>query len=386
MSARVAEKRDYYEVLGVDRNATADEIKRAYRQAAMKYHPDRNKEQGAEARFKEAAEAYEILSDQEKRARYDRYGHAGLNGARTRDYAHMNPDDIFSVFADLFGGDSPFGGRGRASRTHGVDIETTLEIDLKDVATGVERKLRFHRMDLCETCDGSGAAPGSRKRQCSTCGGYGQVERQANVGFFVTRTVTECPTCAGRGYHIEQKCSLCGGVGRREAERTIDVKIPAGIHDGQSIRVRGEGEPGPHGNARGDLLCSIRVREHDFLQRDGDHLICRVPISFTQAALGAQLEVPTLHGGAPLKVPPGTQHGAVFKLAGKGLPNLRSGRVGDQIVQVLVEIPRKLTKTQQDLLRKFAETEDANVLPETKGFFDRLKDYLLGDDDAPTKK
>lgn len=380
MSTRVAQKKDYYQVLGVAREASADEVKRAYRQAAMKYHPDRNKDAGAEVLFKEAAEAYEVLSDADTRARYDQFGHEGLNGARMRDYAHMNPDDIFSAFADLFGGDFGFAGRGRASRAHGVDIETPLEIELREVATGVERTIRFERMDLCETCDGSGAAPGTRKRNCATCGGYGQVERQASVGFFVTRTVTECPTCAGRGHLIEQKCTLCGGVGRREAERSITVKIPPGIQDGQSIRVRGEGEPATHGQARGDLLCSIRVKPHEFLLREGDHLICRLPISFTQAALGVQVEAPTLTGGAPLKIPAGTQSGAIFKLSGKGLPNLRTGRAGDEVVQVIVETPRKLTKQQQELLRKFAETEDQTVLPESKGFFDRVREYLLGAD------
>lgn len=385
MSVGVANKRDYYEVLGVERAAGADEIKRAYRQAAMKYHPDRNKEPGAELKFKEAAEAYEVLSDQEQRARYDRFGHEGLNGARVRDYAHMNVDDIFSVFSDLFGGEFPFGGRGRGRRPQGVDIETVLEIDLKEVATGVERKLQFERLDLCDACDGSGAARGSRKRNCATCGGYGQVERQATVGFFVTRSVSECPTCQGRGFLIEQACTTCDGAGRREAQRTLSVKIPPGIHDGQSIRIRGEGEPGPHGQSRGDLLCTVHVRPSEFLERDGDHLICRMPISFTQAALGAQVDVPTLNGTSPLKIAAGTQSGAVFKLDGKGLPNRRSGRVGDQLVQVIVEIPRKLTKQQSELLRKFAETEDKSVLPESKGFFERMKEYLLGEQ-APADK
>lgn len=375
---RVAGKRDYYEILGVPRGASADELKRAYRQAAMKYHPDRNRDPGAEEKFKEAAEAYEVLGDEEKRARYDRFGHDGVNGARGRDFGGMNVEDIFSAFGDIFG--DAFGGIGGArGRARGVDIEAVVEIDLKEVATGVERQIKFQRLDFCGTCDGSGAAAGTAKRACRTCGGYGQVERRQSLGgIFETRTVTACPACHGRGHTIEKACSDCRGRGRIEKERVLSVKIPQGIHDGQSIRLRGEGEPGETGSIRGDLLCTVRVKRHPFFERDGDNIICRLPVSFTQAALGAQVEVPTLSGTSPVKIAPGTQSGALFELSGKGLPNLRSGRVGAEIVMVVVEIPRKLTKAQQELLRKFAETEDTNVLPESKGFFERLKDYLTG--------
>jgi molecular chaperone DnaJ len=369
--------RDYYEVLGVARDADSETLKKAYRKLALQYHPDRNPDdRAAEDKFKEASEAYEVLSDAEKRQRYDRFGHEGLNGAAIHDFSSMRVDDIFSIFGDMFS--DVFGGRvhGRAER--GVDIQTVIELDLKEVATGVEKTLRFEREDFCDRCAGKGAEPGSSQRTCRTCGGYGQVERQTAMGPFITRTVIDCPTCRGRGSVIERPCRDCGGSGRAAKERVLSVKIPAGIHDGQSVRVRGEGEPGPGGISRGDLRCVVRVRPHEFFERDGDHLICRLPISFTQAALGTQVDVPTLTGTSPLRVPPGTQHGTLFKLPGKGLPNLQRGRTGDEVVQVLVEIPAKLSREQQELLRKFAATEDKNVLPESRGFFERVKEYLTG--------
>lgn len=373
----VTTKRDYYEVLGVSREASPDEIKRAYRQAALKYHPDRNKEAGAEERFKEAAEAYEVLSDPPKRERYDRFGHAGLEGVGIHDFSGMGVEDIFSVFSDLFGGDV-FGGFGRGQRRadRGIDIQAVIEISLKEVLTGVEKTLRYERNDFCQRCGGQGCEPGTQRQNCSTCAGYGQVERQTSMGFFVSRQVVDCPDCRGRGWTARRPCRDCRGSGRAPRERLVEVKIPAGVHDGQSIRLRGEGEPSPSGAQRGDLRCVVRVRQHEFFQRDGDHLICALPVSFTQAALGAQIDVPTLSGSAPLRIPPGTQHGAVFRLPEKGLPNLRGGRRGEQIVQVLVEIPKKLSRHQQDLLRKFAETEDRSVLPESRGFFERVKEYL----------
>lgn len=371
----MAQQRDYYEVLGVDRNAGADDIKRAYRKLALKYHPDRNKEAGAEDKFKEAAEAYEVLSDAEKRQRYDRYGHDGLSGAAMHDFSGMGVEDIFSMFGDLFG-DSFGGGFGRQRGNRGRDLQATVEIELSDVATGVSKTLSFVREDFCETCSGSGAAPGTKRHTCETCGGYGQVERQQSMGFLVSRTVVPCPNCSGRGYLIEKPCGTCSGTGRARKERVLNVKIPPGIHDGQRIRVQGEGEPAENAAVRGDLHCVVRVVEHEFLQRDGDNLICNLPISFTQAALGAQVEVPTLTGRTPLKIPAGTQFGDLFQLDGKGLPNLRSGRFGNEVVQVLIEIPKKLDSEQEELLRQFATTEDNNVLPESKGFFDRVKDYF----------
>jgi molecular chaperone DnaJ len=379
METAVAEKRDYYEVLGVDRNAGPADIKRAFRRLAMQYHPDRNKGDDAEGRFKEIGEAYEVLSDPEKRNRYDRYGHAGLNGVGVHDFHDMRVDDIFSMFSDIFG--DAFGGRrarARARANRGVDIEALVEVDLEEVARGQEKTLRFERMDYCQRCGGKGAEPGTDVVTCRTCGGYGQVEQQSNMGFFVTRTVVDCPRCRGRGTMVDTPCKKCRGSGQGKRECAISVKIPAGIHDGQRIRIRGEGEPGSTGTSRGDLHCIIHVRPHPLLQRDGDHLICRVPISFAQAALGADLEVPMLEGKTTLRVPAGTQYGAMFRLPGKGLPNLRSDRRGDEIVQVMIEIPNKLTREQEDALRRFAELEDKNVLPESKGFFERMKEYFTG--------
>ena len=379
----VATKRDYYEVLGVSRDAGSDDVKRAYRQAALQFHPDRNKAPDAERRFKEAAEAYEVLSDPEKRARYDHYGHAGLDGVGVRDFSGMAVDDIFSIFADLFGG-AFGGGFGRATPDRGVDVQTIIEIDLHDVLTGVEKSLRFERNDFCPHCSGEGCEPGTRRRNCPTCGGYGKVEQQTSMGFFVTRTVVECPQCRGRGSFADRPCGECNGSGRGRRRSEIVVKIPPGVHDGQSVRVSGEGEPSPSGRQRGDLRCLIRVRPHEFFHRDGDDLICMLPIGFTQAALGAQVDVPTLTGVAPLRVPPGTQHGTVFQLTGKGVPNLRSSRRGNQIVQVVVEIPKKLTREQAELLRKFAATEDRDVLPQSRGFFEQVKEYLNRETDEKT--
>lgn len=372
----VAEKRDYYEVLGVSREASPDEIKRAYRQAAMKYHPDRSAgDKDSEVKFKEASEAYEVLSDSERRSRYDRFGHAGLSGTAGHDFSRMRPDDIFSVFGDIFG--DIFGGGGhRGSR--GVDLQTEIVIALEDVANDVERQIEFSRNDYCDHCAGKGAEPGSKVVVCDTCGGYGQVERTAGGGFFSTRIVTACPACHGRGKTITKACKSCKGSGRMPKRRAVTVKVPAGIHDGQAIRLRGEGEPGDDGTSRGDLHCYVHVKPHPFLQRHGNDLLCELPISFSQAALGAEIEVPTLKGRQNVRIQAGTQHGELVKLHRLGLPDIRSGRVGDQVVRVLVEIPRKLNSKQESLLREFAETEDARVLPESRGFFDKLKDFFEG--------
>lgn len=373
----VTTKRDYYEILGVARGASADEIKSAYRKSALKYHPDRNKEPGAEEKFKEAAEAYEVLSDPEKRNRYDRFGHQGLNGVSMHDFQGMHVEDIFSIFEDMLGGGMGGARRGRADR--GVDIQTVLEIDLRDVLTGVEKTLRFERLDFCDRCSGDGAEPGSSKRNCQTCGGYGQVEQQTQMGFFVTRQVVECPRCRGRGSIVEKPCRTCDGSGRRERERVVEVKVPPGVHEGQSVRLRNEGEPGRSGTSRGDLRCVIRIREHPFLQRDGDNLVSVQPISFTMAALGGVVEAPTLTDKTQVRIAAGTQHGTVIELSGKGLPNLRTGRRGSQYIQIAVEIPRKLTREQEDLLRQFATTEDKHAMPESRGFFERLKEYFTGE-------
>lgn len=370
-------KRDYYEILGVSRSASPEEIKKAYRRLAHKHHPDRNEGSAeAEAKFKEAAEAFEVLSDPAKRQRYDQFGHAGLSGAGLHDFTHMDVGDIFSMFDDIFGGalGGAFGGRRR--RRGGADLRTEVLITLAEVAMGTDRTIEFTRRDFCDQCGGSGAAAGSQRRVCSTCGGYGQVEQATGFGAILGRVITACPTCRGRGSTIGTPCPACRGGGRVMKGRIVTAKIPSGVHDGQAIRIRGEGELDEEGTARGDLHCVIRVEPHPFLERHQNDLVCRLPISFSQAALGAVVEVPTLTGKAEVKIQPGTQHGQLYRLRGLGLPDLNGGRHGDEIVEVLVEIPRKLDKTQERLLREFAKTEDRSVMPESKGFFEKLKEYL----------
>ena len=376
--------RDYYEVLSVERTADGDEIKRSYRRLAMKFHPDRNPEdKEAEQKFKECAEAYEVLSDEPKRKIYDQYGHEGLrgHGAAGHDFNRMNVDDIFSMFNDIFGGNS--GGRAqRRGPARGYDLETEVVLNLKEVASGVSKDVEFTRMDICDTCTGSGAKPGTQPEICETCAGQGKVQQAGLGGMF--RMVVACPTCRGRGKTIKDKCDKCHGKGRVGKKRSLSVKIPAGIHDGQAVRVLGEGEPpspeqSPTGQgARGDLHVVVRVKAHDFFERDGDHLLMEMPISFTQATLGAEVDVPTIEGKTTLNIKKGTQYGDLFRIDDAGLPNLRTGRKGDLIVVAKIETPKKLTKKQEELLRNFAETEDKHVNPESHGFWKKITDLIGG--------
>jgi molecular chaperone DnaJ len=380
--------RDYYEILSVERTADGEEIKRAYRRLAMKYHPDRNpNDPEAEAKFKEAAEAYEVLSDPNKRQRYDQFGHEGVRGqgAAAHDFSRMNVQDIFSMFEDILGGGGGFGGfgggRGRQRGVaRGYDLETEVALSLEDVLKGAEREVEFTRMDVCETCTGSGAKAGSKPVTCPTCGGQGKVQQAGLGGMF--RMVTVCPHCGGRGQIVKDLCETCRGKGRQARKRKLSVKIPPGISDGQAVRIQGEGEPPPQElspsgeGVRGDLHVVVRVKEHKTFARDGDHLLLEMPISFTQAALGAEVNVPTLEGHDKLKIPRGTQHGALFRVIGQGLPNLRSGRRGDLVVVTKIEMPKKLSTTQEKLLREFAATENETVLPESQGFLKKMKDLL----------
>ncbi len=379
--------RDYYEILSVQKTCDGEEIKRSYRRLAMKYHPDRNPgDTDAVTAFKECAEAYEVLSDPKTRAMYDQYGHQGVRGAGAagHDFSRMDVSDIFTMFQDIFGGGGGFGGsppRQRRGVARGYDLETEVVLTLADVLSGVEHEVEFTRMDVCETCSGSGAKPGSKPQTCSTCRGQGKVQQQGLGGMF--RMVTVCPHCSGRGKIIKDHCADCKGKGRVPKKRTLGVKIPPGIHDGQAVRVQGEGEPpgaevSPDGSGvRGDLHVVARVEKHEIFEREGDHLLMELPISFTQAALGAELDVPTLNGGEVLTIPKATQHGAIFKVHGAGLPNLRSpSRRGDLIVGCKVEIPRRLSKKQEELLRRFADTEDERVLPESHGVFKKIKEML----------
>ncbi|MEX2219027.1 MAG: molecular chaperone DnaJ [Phycisphaerales bacterium] len=384
--------RDYYEILGVVRTADGEEIKRAYRRLAMKYHPDRNPgDAEAEGRFKECAEAYEVLSDAQLRARYDQFGHEGLRGrgAAAHDFSRMNAEDIFSMFNDIFGaGFGGFGGGGGGGRgrqrgvARGYDLETEAQITLEEVLKGAEREIDFTRMDVCDACHGSGAKPGSKPVQCPTCAGHGRVQQAGLGGMF--RMVTTCPACGGRGQIVKELCDSCRGKGRIPRKRKLSVKIPAGISAGQAVRVTGEGEPPPPEAApggegmRGDLHVVVRVKEHPMFARDGDHLLLEMPIAFTQAALGAEVRVPTLEGQETLKIPRGTQYGTMFRMSGHGLPNLRSGRRGDLAVVVKIEIPKKIGAKQEKMLREYAESENLDVLPETQGFLKKVKDWLGG--------
>jgi molecular chaperone DnaJ len=373
-------KRDYYEILGVDRNVTAEELKKAFRRAALKHHPDRNKnDKDAETKFKESAEAYEVLSDPDQRARYDRFGHEGLAGGRAPNFTGV--DDILSHFADMFGGGlfgDMFAGRqagGRAGANRRIQMELTLE----ESARGVEQAIEISRQEYCESCEGSGARKGSGPATCPYCHGYGEIEHRR--GFFVMRQT--CSNCRGSGQVIQDPCPECKGGGRTQKRVRVPLRIPAGVADGQRLIVRGEGDVGEKGVPRGELYCDIRIRPHEIFAREGDDLICEVPISFTQAALGAEIEAPTLDGKTTLRVPRGTQSGRVFRLSGQGFPSLAGRSRGAQEIRVVIEVPRSLTREQEDLLRKLAETEDGNVTPKRKSFFDKVKKYLEGLAGAP---
>lgn len=379
--------RDYYEILSIERSADGEEIKRAYRRLAMKWHPDRNPGNAeAEKNFKEAAEAYEVLSDGERRKVYDQYGHEGLRsrgGNAAHDFSRMNVEDIFSMFNDIFSGGGG-GGRTRGGPARGYDLETEVEIDLNGILKGATRDVEFTRADVCDTCSGSGGAPGSKPQRCTTCGGQGVVIQSGLGGMFRMQTV--CPSCRGRREIIKDKCPACKGRGRVGKKRKLEVKIPPGVGDGMVVRVQGEGEPpppeiSPDGSGmRGDLHVVIRVEKHEILHRDGDHLVMEMPITITQASLGAHLEVPTLgNEPASIVIPRGTQHGAMFRVHGSGLPNLRNGRRGDLVIVAKVAVPRKLSEKQERLLRELAEVEnEKGILPETAGFWKKIKEVFKG--------
>jgi len=382
----MATKRDYYEVLGVAKDASDDDIKRAYRRLALKFHPDRNPNDAeAEQKFKDAAEAYEVLSDADKRARYDRYGHQGLSGTGFHEF--RDAQDIFDAFGEIFGGSmfgDLFGGRRqRRGPRPGRDLRYQLDIDLVEAARGATKEFDIRRDEVCNQCGGAGAKRGSSPVKCSYCGGRGQVLQ--SQGFF--RIATTCLGCHGRGTQIKDPCPDCSGAGRVPAKRTIKVNVPAGVDTGMRMRVSGEGEPGDNGAPRGDLYCYISVREHPLFQRDGQNLICRVPITFTQAALGADVEVPSLTGSQTLSVARGTQSGAVFRLRGQGLPDPHGGRSrGELVVQVIIETPRKLTKRQEELLREFAGLEHVDVTPERKSFFEKVREFFVADESKDEKR
>lgn len=357
-------KRDYYEVLSVQRNCSEQELKSAYRKLALQYHPDRNpdNQQEAEEKFKEITEAYSVLADPQKRAVYDRYGHAGLGGAGgfTPDFSSTIFTDFEDILQDFFGfGDLFGGGRGRRTRAaRGADLRYDLELKFEEAAEGLETKIKIARWESCAACHGTGARKGSSPVTCPACGGHGQVRHQQ--GFFtMTRT---CSRCRGRGQVIREACTDCGGEGRTRQEKVLGIKIPPGVDDGTRLRVTGEGEAGLHGGPAGDLYVILKVSDHAFFERQGDDLYCTIPISIAQAALGTELKVPTLRGNEPLRLPEGTQSGSVFRLRGKGMPSVDGRGAGDLYVNIQVHIPTNLSREQ----RRLVESLGASVRIENK--------------------
>lgn len=379
-------KRDYYEVLGISKGASKDEIKKAYRKLALAYHPDKNPgDAEAEEKFKEAAEAYEVLSDEEKRASYDRFGHAGVGGAsggQSRGF-----EDIFSQFSDIFGDSSPFGdffggaqgGRRRRRGQRGGDLRINIKLDLEEIAAGVEKKIKLNRFVACETCSGSGAKDSNAFTTCPTCNGAGEIRQQAGGGFFQQIVVSTCPTCKGEGKIISQVCDNCEGKGREQKEDTISVKIPAGVQEGMSLSVRGKGHAGIRGGSPGDLIIQIEEKPSDLFERDGDNLIHELFISFPDAALGVNAEVPTLQGKkVRFKLPPGTQGGEVKRLRGKGLPNINGYGTGDLLIHVNVWTPKSLSPEEKRMLQRLQKSINFEPQPSKadRSFFSKMREFF----------
>ncbi len=380
----MSQKRDFYDVLGVQRNASQDEIKKAYRKLALQHHPDRNQgDDEAEAKFKEAAEAYDVLGDAEKRPQYDQFGHAafsqgGVGGAGR----FTNLEDIFSAFGDIFGaggggggifGDL-FGGGARRSRgpARGRDLKIVLDLTLEEIDEGVERTISLKQHDHCKACEGSGALPGTSRVTCATCGGRGQVHQ--SQGFFTMATT--CPACRGAGQTLESPCETCHGSGKEVSKKDITIRVPGGIEEGMRIRVEGAGDAGDPGGPRGDLYCVIRERDHKMFQRSGPDVMTEIPFSFGQLALGDKVEIPTLRGRVEMSIPSGTQSGKVFRLRGQGLPHVQASGRGDQLVRVFIEVPKKVTREQRELLEEFERLESEK--PGAKSFFDKIASYFGG--------
>jgi molecular chaperone DnaJ len=381
-------KRDYYAVLGVERGAGAEEIKKAYRKLAVKFHPDKNPgDKSAEEKFKELGEAYEVLSSDEKRAAYDRYGHAAFSQGAGGFGGAGGMHDPFDVFREVFGagrggaaggifeqifGDMGADGGERGGRGRGSDLRYDMRITFAEAAHGVEKEIEIAKLQACDTCHGSGAEPGSKVMTCPTCAGHGQVA--VSRGFF--NIAQTCPRCRGAGQTIEKPCRTCHGEGRVEKSSKIKIKIPAGVEDGTRLRSSGQGESGVRGGPPGDLYVVLHVEPHEIFQREGTDLYCSVPISFAKAALGGEVKVPTLEGSAVLKVPPGTPSGKVFRLRGKGLPEVHGRGVGDLHAKLYVEVPTRLTAVQRAHLQAFADACDEHTHPEETSFFKKAKDFF----------
>jgi len=369
-------KRDYYEVLGVNRDAAEDDLKKAYRKLAMKWHPDRNPDNPkAEEHFKEAKQAYEILSDAQKRAAYDQFGHAGIDPHAGMGAGGPGAGGFGDIFSDIFGEIFGAGRGGRSNVFRGADLRYNLEITLEQAARGFETKIRIPTLSNCETCGGSGARAGTQPQTCPTCGGAGQV-RISQGPFSIAQT---CPRCHGGGKVIQNPCAECGGTGRVKQQKTLSVRIPAGVDEGDRVRLSGEGEPGSNGGPSGDLYVQVHIKPHPVFQRDNNDLHCEMPVSFAIAALGGDIEIPTLDSSAHIRIPPETQSGKTFRLRAKGIKGVRSQTHGDLYCHVVVETPVKLTERQKALLQEFDEisqTDTARHSPRTKSWFEKVKEFF----------
>lgn len=383
-------KRDYYDILGVNKSDDANTIKKAYRKVAMKYHPDRNPgDKAAEEKFKEAAEAYEVLSDQQKRGRYDRFGHAGMEqgGGGFSGRGGMTMEDIFAQFGGVFGDDSPFGdffgggsrGGGRRARgQRGSNLRIKVKLTMEEIATGVTKKIKVKKQVECGTCNGSGAKDSGSVQTCNTCRGAGVVRQVRNTFLGQMQTTTSCPTCNGSGSQITAKCGTCRGEGRNYSEETIEIEIPAGVAEGMQLSMSGNGNSGAKGGPPGDLLISIEEKPHDHFVRNGDNVIYELYLNFADAALGTSVEVPTLSGKVKIKVPPGTQAGKMFRLRDKGLPSVQSYGKGDQLINVNIWTPKNLSSEEKNMLEKMRNMANFQPSPDKgdKTFFDRMKDFF----------
>lgn len=383
-------KRDYYEVLGLDKSATQVDIKKAYRKMAIKFHPDKNQgDKAAEEKFKEAAEAYEVLKDEDKKARYDRFGHAGMGqggGGGGFGGGGMTMEDIFANFGDVFGGGgggfgNMFGGGGGRSRSRGErgsNLRIKVSLTLEEIAKGVTKKIKVKKQSACGQCDGSGAKDSSSVQTCTTCGGAGAVRQIRSTMLGQMQTTTTCPSCSGTGKTIKDRCTKCKGGGRTLQEETIELPIPAGVEEGMQLSMRGKGNAGKRGGPAGDLLINIEEKPHDSLQRDGMNLIYDLYINFADAALGTSIEVPTIEGRVKIKVPAGTQSGKIFRLKGKGLPNVNEYGQGDELIHVNIWTPKKLDEDEKRILESLREKPNFDPSPgkDERGFFGRMKDYF----------
>lgn len=373
-------KKDYYQILGVDRNASEQEIKKAYRQLARKYHPDVNPgNKQAEEKFKEINEAFEVLGDPEKRSRYDQFGHSAFKPEDLGGFEGFDFDDLFKNFGfgDIFDAFSGFGRRSRQEEDEGIDLRVDYEITLEDAYRGTEVKIEVPRFERCHVCGGSGAKPGSRPTECPKCNGSGFIKNMTRIGFMQMVNTTTCPKCKGSGEIIENPCGNCKGSGKERKNRIISVKIPAGVDEGSYLRVEGQGDISRAKGVRGDLYVVVHLKPHDIFERHGDDIFLKTYISFPKAVLGGEITVPTLTGKAKVKIPPGTESHTVFRLKGQGMPNLHTKTRGDQLVKVIIQVPKRLTRKQKELLEELSKESGEEIKVE-KGFFERLREYTKG--------